>query len=298
MRPGWFEDVTKFPEHDFPCRVNCEEYNSTIQIGFETMRTKRIVFGGLCMNSREKVPDILKRIKHLGSYFKEYAFVVFENDSSDGTREELEKYGVTLVPCHEDSNCKLKQKGAVQHGATSEMRMKKMADYRNRLINCISEKYGTYDCVCILDLDIVGPVDVRGFAHSFGSYNQWDCISAQGLNGTTLTCGFPLYYDALAYSNSTLKFSYLNMFLIFLMATSYKVGDSPYRVNSGFCGLALYKMKALQNADYTPKDGKYICEHVILHKNMIDQGHDKIYINPNMIVLVGAQGDVKNLPIY
>jgi hypothetical protein len=299
LHPDWFEDVAVFPEHDFPCKVNCEEYDSTVKKGFETMKMKKIVFGGLCVNIRDQVSNLIKRVQHLGSYFQEYKFVVFENDSTDGTRELLSSYSsVILVPCDEDENCKLKEKGSASiHGAYSPTRMKKMADYRNRLLNYITKNFDTYDCLCIFDLDIEGPVDIRGFAHSFGYYNQWDAISAQGLLGTTPTLGYMIYYDTIAYKDEYLDMNTISKShapFIIKKASMYKVGDFPYKVKSGFCGLALYKMNSVMHVDYIPKDGKYICEHVILHDNMIDQGYDNIYINPNMLVLVGAQGTPKS----
>lgn len=301
LHPDWYKDVTVFPEYAFPPKVNPVEYKTIIDRGRVQMSRTRILFAGLCINIEKKVPFLLKRLKHLGGFFKDYQCVIFENDSTDKTRELLSNVDrVHLVPCSEDRNCKLKQASAISHGTYSEKRIVKMTDYRNRLLNYIKTKFSDYDCVCILDLDIDGPIDMRGIAHSFGLYKTWDSISAHGLGGGTLSLGFPFYYDNLAYKDDyfSLGTSKLNALPIFFKTNSYRVGDFPYKVRSGFCGLALYTMEALRNVDYTPKDGKYICEHVSLHTNMIDQGFDKIYVNPNMLILVGAQGDVENLPFY
>ena len=42
--------------------------------------------------------------------------------------------------------------------------------------------------------------------------------------------------------------------------------------------------------NYTPKNLIYKCEHKIFHDNMRNKGFSRIFINPNMIVLVGVQG--------
>ena len=301
LHQDWFEDVTTFPVHAFPCKRNHLHYNDTIEHGSIKMRETRIVFTGLCINIESKIPSLLKRLEHLGSFFSDYQCVVFENDSTDRTRELLTHANhIHLVPCSENIQCTLKQISAVDEGTFSDIRMAKMTDYRNRLLTYIVTNFCEYDCVCMLDLDIDGPIDLRGIAHSFGLYDLWDSISAQGLNGITLTMGIPIYYDLLAYKDDhvDLDVSKWCLLPILLKTNGYNVGDLPYKVQSGFCGLALYKMNVLRTIDYTPKDGVYCCEHITLHKNMIDQGYDRIYINPNMLVLVGAQGDVKRLPLY
>ena len=300
LHPEWFRDVTKFPEYAFPCRKNHTLYKNIIEKGFEKMKDTNIIFAGLCINIENKVPNLLKRLNHIGGFFNKYECVVFENDSSDNTRNLLENNNIHLVPCKENSQCKLKKASAVKSGTFSTDRMKKMTDYRNRLLEYINDNFSEYDCVCFLDLDLDGPIDIRGVAHSFGLYNTWDSISAHGLNGMTLTLGIPIYYDILAYKDDQydINNSKLDLLPILLKTNSYKVGDFPYKVKSGFCGMAFYKMNVIKNIDYVPKDGNYTCEHVSFHKNMIDGGFDKIYINPNMLVIVGAQGDVEHYPCY
>ena len=54
----------------------------------------------------------------------------------------------------------------------------------------------------------------------------------------------------------------------------------------------------LQNINYTPEDNNYICEHIIFHDNMIKKNYNNIYINPNMTVLVGLQGNEKKIYVY
>ena len=72
------------------------------------------------------------------------------------------------------------------------------------------------------------------------------------------------------------------------------------KTTSSFAGMAIYKMEIFRNSNinYIPIDDIYICEHMILSDNMIRNGYDKIYINPNMKILVGVQGDVERYPWY
>ena len=89
------------------------------------------------------------------------------------------------------------------------------------------------------------------------------------------------------------------MFNIFSKMSNIENRNKLIKTTSSFGGLAIYKMEIFNNnINYTPIDDVYICEHIILSDNMIRNGYDKIYINPNMIILVGVQGDVDRYPWY
>jgi hypothetical protein len=310
LNPHWFKDVTKFPVQDFKCKRNCDDYNDKVKMGYQTMKNKTLVIGGLCRNIADKVDSLEKRIDHLGSFYKDYRCVIFENDSTDGTRELLKNIcnknnKIILIDCPEALDCKFNEIGATHFGMRSQSRMKKMAMYRNRVLDHIKQNYNYYDCVAVLDLDIKGPINIDGVAHSFGTYNKWDSISAYGIHGGALILGSQVYYDSLAYKdideNYNVSDKILDIIPITLSLSRYKIGDESFKVKSGFCGLSFYKMDVFndsRNINYTPKDNNYICEHIILHNNMIENGYDKIFINPNMVLLPGPQGDVSKYPFF
>ena len=78
---------------------------------------------------------------------------------------------------------------------------------------------------------------------------------------------------------------------------NFKYYDNFIPVDNAFGGLTIYKMSSIKDVDYTPKDGKYICEHTIFTNNMKAKGFNKFYINPKLIFLMGKQGaDI--LPFY
>jgi hypothetical protein len=271
------------------------------------MAQTSIVFSGLCINIAPKVEFLIKRMEHIGTFFKDYRVVIFENDSTDGTRELLYQWTLTnpkvhLVPCPEDPQCKLKSKPAVHAGTFSSSRMEKMTDYRNRSLDYVRRHFQHFDCLCVLDLDIKGPISMDGLANSFGYWNSWDTISAFGMNGIALSMGRPVYYDLIAYKDHQLDINERKSDVIPLVmkTNSYQVGTPPVRVASGFAGLALYKMSIINaGVNYSPKDGQYTtCEHITFNKNVSDAGFKNIYMNPSMLVLVGPQGDVDKYPFY
>ncbi len=303
LHPEWFTETSEFPEEKFPPKKNSTLYAERVDKGYKVMKEKKVVIAGLCINIEKKIPKITRRLNNLKKYFKDVEIVTFENDSKDNTRELLKKAGITLVPCPEDKDCKLKKTNAVSHGIISDKRMRMMADYRNRLLNYIRTNFSHFDCVIFIDLDIQGPISIDGLAHSFSQYDRWDAVSGYGLSGITLSLGIPVYYDILAYDDGTFKghtHCFLNALPITLKTMSKKRGDDIFPIKSGFCGLELVKMNVINDptVTYEPKDGKYICEHVIFHNNMRDKHFSNIFIDPNLLLLVGVQGDTKNNLFY
>jgi hypothetical protein len=269
------------------------------------MKHTRVVISGLCINIQKNITNLIKKIEQLGSYFKDYKLVIFENDSKDNTRELLLEWSknnknIHLIECIEDEQCKLKSKGAVEYGIKSEERMKKMADYRNRTLRFISDHFIDYDYFISMDLDTRGPLSIKGVAHSFGLYENWDSVSAMGLNGITLSASIPLYYDLLAYLDHDYDFEKNILdFIGVLYRTNKKVGSDLIPVLSGFAGLAIYKMDIIKKGiNYIPEDGEYVCEHKIFHNNMRKHGFSNIFINPSMIFLVGLQGPCEKYPFH
>lgn len=300
LHPEWFDSSIVFPnDHSyFTCSKNCKNYWMKVIDGYNKMANKKVIIAGLCINIENKISKLKQKLEHIGGFFKDYKCVIFENDSTDKTRLLLKKLTrenkhIELVECEDAPDCKYKVASAIEHGAISDKRMEKMSKYRNKLLDHIKNKYLDYDCVIMMDLDFRGPIEINGIANSFGYYNEWDTISAFGLFGLSLTnLGdiYPTYYDTLAYNDGIYSAyngdEHINNIITKLNTN--RIGDDPIKVLSGFGGLAIYKMNILKNPNinYTPHDGKYVCEHYLLHNNMIKHGFDKIYINPNMVLLV------------
>jgi len=306
LHPQWYNDITKFPYKDFKCKKNCGKYNELVNNGYNKMKNTKIIFCGLCINIENNVYKLRDRFEQLGSYFYDYRVVIFENDSNDNTRNLIKNIckqnnKFDLIECDDALDCKYNTIQAKDHGTFSEGRMKKMVKYRNKLLDHIKKYYNNFDVICMIDLDMAGPIDINGIAHSFGNYDSWDSISAYGVNGITFTAGQPYYYDLIAYKDEKydINKNIIDIIPIYYNMNKKKVGDDLIKVRSAFAGLELIKMKIiLDNIDYTPTDNNYICEHIIFHNNMIKNNYNNIFINPNMLVLVGLQGNAKKLYVY
>jgi len=304
MKPDLYNKTILDGDKKFKPKKNQTEYDNYVKKGFETMKTKSIVFCGLFQNSAYIFDKFKKKMETLQPYFKDMKIVVFENDSSDNSRVlllnwEKENKNVDIYKVENNEYNLLKNDSAKNHGVFSGGRMKKMATYRNLLKTYVEQKYSNYDYYAVIDTDIRGPISLNGIAYSFGIEQdiKWDMISAFGVTAGILSLNNYAYYDQLALYHMK---TYLDIFkaLKYYPIKNRKIGDKPKKVKSAFCGLAIYKMASVKNVDYTPKDGNYICEHIIFHNNMIDKGHENIFINPNMLILAGKQGKAKDYFAY
>jgi len=149
IHPSWFKNVNKFPK-ELKCKENCNTFYKNIKKGYVEMKNSKIVLTGLCINIENTIHLLKERVEYLGSLFKEYVFIIFENDSIDNTRKLLKDWckknsNIKLVPCEENEECILKASKAITSGTFSENRMKRMATYRNRLLDYVKQYYINYD---------------------------------------------------------------------------------------------------------------------------------------------------------
>lgn len=294
----------KFPEELFPpIAEKKEEYEKYVRLGYKLAENKKIIIAGLARDIKQDLIKNFERISKVWSKpFKDYRVLVFENDSNDGTAEFLEHYMKKVNPkfikidIPADLTDKMKSDGsAVQHGLFSVTRFKKMAYFRNLIVNEIRKNYSDFDYVWWIDLDLKGTVSMDGVMTNFGfaaDGYDWDMMSGMGLAGKILDkTGKELcYYDTLAYipygKKSIVKQDYIRGFFRTMTIHEYKIperGTPPIQVLSAFGGSSIYKMKVVldERINYSGEE----CEHICYHKKMIELGYDKIFINPNFILL-------------
>lgn len=262
--------------------------------GKEIMRNSSVSICSIVRDCQKNLKKNIPRVERLRSLFKNSEVVIFENDSKDNTLEILknwerksfnihvfsDKYDVPSIPTQEigDGNPYF-----------SVSRIEKMAFYRNKYIKTLNEQGIKRDYVIVIDLDISN-FDIDGIIHSFGSQTDWDCISS---NGISLSSNFIYqYHDAYALieygklnENQTEKSIKENR----IHYSSLKPGMPLVLVDSAYGGMAIYKWNSVKDIYYScliNHDPKVQCksEHVGLHKIMKENGHDKIFINPSMMV--------------
>jgi hypothetical protein len=270
-----------FPERRFsPLAARADSYFDAVERGRAAMRQSRTVICGLARNIGTHLPSTMARIERLGSMFADYRVLVYENDSTDRTPAILNCWAAANRRVTAISDCRGKQ----LHGSVRcPHRGNDMAEYRNRCHREVQDRWSDFDCVCLLDLDLVGGFSYDGIAHSFGS-QPWDCVGSYGIiyQRRKLDLNRSLHYDVWAFrrfgSYDELDGTEGNLM-------SWRRGDALVPVYSCFGGLGLYRMPAWLSAQYYGGD----CEHVGLHREMRARGYDRQYLNPSQIVLYGRK---------
>jgi hypothetical protein len=129
---------------------------------------------------------------------------------------------------------------------------------------------------------------INGLMHSI-SQNNWDAIFINGRSSCRGCLGLLTYaYDSLAYVNKTQSNQIYNSVVM-----NYKLltNNNLIKVKSAFNGVGLYKISSILKASYISNEP--ICEHIKLHKSMIKNGKNKLYLNPQWIGYFDTQGTSK-----
>lgn len=280
-----------------------------IKKGIKTAKNKKIVICGLCRNiGYKKIKRMMEKIYNITKYFKEYKIVLFENDSTDNTRDIIKYYcsidkNIKLLDCCSKNNCdcKLSFKTSYSSGVLSKNRIKNMAWCRNQYLNYVKKNYQNYDYLMVVDMDLNGNVSSSGFFHSLG-YDEWDAIFINGRVSTPGLLGIgTIAYDSLAYNKigpikkKTTQYELVDD--LFHLNGKIKINKKKglFRVISAFNGIGIYKIPSILNASY---DSKTACEHIDFHTNMIRNGKNKLYINPKFMGYFEMQGPQNLSDLY
>jgi hypothetical protein len=270
-----FPPIEEFLGYDFNVK---KDYLDKVSNGYEVMRKSKAVFCGLARDVYNRLNYCgLSRLKHLAEFFEESAFVVYENDSVDGTDKLLVEWGESCDNIHVFSE-KLRQK---RIGGRERKRVIAMAYYRNKCLNFVRENYSDFDYYIPVDLDLVGGISYDGIAHTMGNINlEWDFMGSNGKNSMR---GGLRYWDTFPHreiDNDDLSISRHHMLSLGRKLSSLRRGESLLPVNSCFGGMAVYKMNSIQDSQYTGETS----EHVEFNKSIVERG-GKGFVNPSQIIL-------------
>jgi len=259
-----------FDERRFPCAPPYRDaYDRACRDGRAAMADRRVVFCGLARDVARELPDTIARIEAIGRRFADWRVVVFENDSVDRTLPILRAWERHESRVHVISESLGDRKwGPVRDTARTEQ----LAGYRNRVRDVVLDRHGDFDCWVVLDFDLHG-FSEAGIANCFG-HGPFDLM---GANGLSLRGGRPIFYDTFAFRTLDRSEPCPNIETNLMV---FPTGMPPMRVASCFGGLAIYDAEAMRRATYGGED----CEHVVLHRRMIDAGRDRLFLNPSLLV--------------
>jgi len=253
-----------------------------------------VVVCGLVRNAQENLQKNLERLDALRPHFGSFKVVIYENDSTDRTKEILTRYS------SEREDVFASMAGYAEYplaaGPFSRHRIDLMSRYRNQYVDKLQEYPGT-DYVVVIDLDVYS-FSLKGFLNCFREPEGWDMKSAFGSNYVAYRFG-RVFYDIYAYItrdkdlNRGLHFRNFTEFMReqrnLYLAFSGAKGLVP--VNSNFNGLAIYRY-ACFTAGIKYASGpscmegvESYCEHVIFNKLLIEKGYGELFLDPELIVI-------------
>ena len=268
--------------------------------GKAEMKESSIVICALGRNISDVFESNREKLERIGSMFKTYKIVLFENDSTDDSRDlfqEWEKANphVILLQCFDESGsreCKYKSKSAYADGSLHPNRFHRMVYYRNQYLNYVKNRLPNYDYMMVFDLDLKGGISLDGIAHSFDPsvLPKWDMVCASGYKMSPwVFMGGRRLYDGLAYVPYEKGFyepvSLISLILSMNRTCDKRIGSDLVPIYSGFNGLAIYKIQAIMKANYSAPR----CEHLGLHRDMIRQGK-KLFMSPSMVMYIDSVG--------
>lgn len=292
---------TNFPEAIFDSRLkNPHIYKYKVDRGLQISKSKKIVFAGICRNVEDTIALNIERMSKTSKMFKDFSIFLYENDSDDNTVRILESYrDKTKLEFLSEKRDDKDYRKRIDNGIDPWHfgRCKILAECRNKYLNHITAHYADYDYLCVLDLDIKGGWSYTGFQHAvftLESDSKFACVSAYGLLSEAQNID-PLeshdiedyiMYDSLAFRPLGMSTGIHILRTPAFNRIALNRGDDPIEVLSNFGGMAIYKLPLLQNKQYGAKqwkEGEVDPDHVILNKQLIDDGY-KIILDPSMVV--------------
>jgi hypothetical protein len=238
----------------------------------------------------EHIDTIRRNIENLKPFLPTMTVVIFENDSSDGSREHFKQwqqdsskgYDVDLMDCPEAVDCKFGKSHRYDATEAKDFWMSstigEMHLYRQRVMDHIlaSSQYQGYSHILQLDLDLGISISPLGILHSLGSSQDTAIASScrQPWPGSLGTLVPPYDFNPFESVNTTdttwlkrlhqqwcgvmppgNRYRFVcegsSPFKFFQIISLDRANTHPYEVQSAYNGATLYPLKLVRET--TPK---------------------------------------------
>lgn len=273
-----------FPQHLFktPPKINIDH-------GKKLASSSNILFCGIARNVEKTLQKNIDRMKFMGSYFKEYRIFIYENDSTDATKQILQNANIEYQSEHREDSCYWED---IQSGKVNNHlhRCESLARCRNKYLEYARNYTKNYEYMCILDLDVRG-WSYKGFFDSINRLYKTDNIGCTSAYGVLSDFGNKYSLEEnvnnlLMYDSFALRLEKQEIMSNIIQAHFNKMKfDGPTVVKSNFGGMAIYKMPVIIKHSYSTKlSNNFVdCDHVCINEAILNDNWKHI-LNPYMIV--------------
>lgn len=270
-----------------------DSYQKRVEFGQQAAKDLRVAFLAICRNAMPWLPMTMHHVEQTGIRFKEWKCFVFENDSIDGTKDELSR----LCKLSDRLSCSMIDNGRPHLNSTkSSDRTIPLAEYRNACIAWAAENASNYDYAIVFDTDPWGGWSADGVLTTIGYLEdrldvvdgdpaaRWHAAAGMG-SYSWCEWGPPVWkhptichYDGWAcrwtWDSEHQPWPYNPVWFHYWHPP---VGSPPVRMNSCFGQLGVYRMRNYLQGKYLGGD----CEHVAHWRSC----GGNCYLNPSQRVV-------------
>lgn len=256
-----------------------DSYKEHVEYGLAEARRQKLAIVSICRNAMPHLKNTLRLVDELAGLWRDCAYYVYQNDSSDETAAVLDDFAIRQWVTVEHGT----MGGEDSRGFEPERTMR-LAKCRSRCQEWVRQNAADAGYVLVLDSDPHGGFSVDGVLNSLG----WFCeMLGQSLRNREpgAMASYSLFmreetpgvYGAAQYDAWAARWNHweddrqMQWFHLFMPP----VGSNPIPMNSAFGGLCLYRREAFLSGVYEGGD----CEHVALHRSMQRAGY-QLYLNP------------------
>lgn len=255
-----------------------DSYKEHVEYGRVEARRQKLAIVSICRNAMPYLRNTLALVDELAGLWRDCAYYVYENDSTDETAAALDDFAIRQwVTIEHDA-----LGGEDSRGFEPE-RTVRLAKCRTRCQEWVRNHAADASYVMVLDTDPHGGFSVDGVLNSLG----WFCemlgesfhrrepgaMASHSLFVRKEEAGYGVAaYDAWAARLNNFEDRREHQWFHLLLPP---VGSQPIPMNSAFGGLCLYRREAFLAGVYDGSD----CEHVPFHKAMQKAGY-QLFLNP------------------
>lgn len=211
--------------------------------------SQKAIICGICKDVADQIPTMKISMEMCGEMFQDYQIIIYENNSTDGTKEFLQTWAeenenVTVIS--EDYT----KEELMSFACHSEVfyRVEVIAFARNKLLQeVMSPKYDSYKYVIMGDMDFSHLWPIKKIEELLNMKRPWDALFANGMASGGIN------FDMFAFRGLNHPIGPEVLGRCWWANTPTEKIDSRYSwvpVTCAFGGLGIYKRESMRNCEY------------------------------------------------
>ncbi len=254
---------------------------------------QKVIICGVCKDVASRLPYTITIMEKIGSLFRDYRVVVYENNSSDTTPNILkawQKSNGRVYAISEFLKRPVLERIIVNRLDNGDLFCPEaIARARNIVLEvALSDSYDGFDYIIWMDMDFKLEPDYEAFEEIFTTNKKWDAVFAYGIDPRGVHWDWYAFRDELCPIGSELlgnDWWYLPKQLVLTKNNDW------YHVYSAFGGCGIYKKASIKGCRYS----------ALVTQDLAQFAHNIITNNPlHSIVkkyLKGLEGIKKHIAI-